>query len=55
VDTHLNVRLFPVGYYLWLDEERARAACAPRRGAAETAAAPPAGYGKNLARICAYL
>ena len=33
VDTHLNVRLFPVGYYLRLDEERPRALrVLPRRG-----------------------
>ena len=33
VDTHLNVRLFPVGYYLRLDEERPRGPRAlPRRG-----------------------
>jgi branched-chain amino acid transport system permease protein len=33
VDTHLNVRLFPVGYYLRLDEERPRGLRArPRRG-----------------------
>jgi branched-chain amino acid transport system permease protein len=33
VDTHLNVRLFPVGYYLWLDEERPRTLRGrPRRG-----------------------
>ena len=33
VDTHLNVRLFPVGYYLRLDEERPRTLRGrPRRG-----------------------
>jgi branched-chain amino acid transport system permease protein len=33
VDTHLNVRLFPVGYYLRLDEERPRSLLTlPRRG-----------------------
>jgi branched-chain amino acid transport system permease protein len=33
VDTHLNVRLFPVGYYLRLAEERPRSLLArPRRG-----------------------
>ena len=33
VDTHLNVRLFPVGYYLRLDDKRPRGLrTRPRRG-----------------------
>jgi hypothetical protein len=33
VDARINVRLFPVGYWLWMDEERPRRLLTlPRRG-----------------------
>jgi hypothetical protein len=41
VDERLNVRLFPVGYWLRLDTERPRKRRSAKQAAGPTQAAPP--------------